>query len=82
MVKHGKSEYVRGRSHTNTIEGFWSLLKRGIIGQYHWISSKHLDRYIKEFEFRYNTREMSCSDRFSLILGLSEKRLTYKHLIS
>lgn len=82
FVKHGNGEYVIGDCHTNTIEGFWSLLKRGIIGQYHWISEKHLDKYLDEFEYRYNTKNMNCSDRFSNMLSLSESRLTYKELIS
>lgn len=56
VVKHGNGQYVQGVAHTNTLEGFWSLLKRGIIGQYHQVSRKHLDRYIDEFCFRYNNR--------------------------
>jgi transposase-like protein len=52
FVKHGDGEYVNGDIHTNTIEGFWSLLKRGIIGIYHNVSSKHLDKYLDEFEYR------------------------------
>jgi transposase-like protein len=55
-VRHGRGEYVIGDAHTNTIEGFWALLKRGIIGQYHHVTDKHLNRYIDEFCFRYNRR--------------------------
>jgi len=82
VVKHGKGEYVIGDCHTNTIEGFWSLLKRGIIGIYHNVSEKHLDAYIDEFEYRYNTKHLACSDRFSNMLTLSNSRLTYNQLIS
>ena len=49
-------EWVRGEVHTNTMEGVWSLLKRSIIGSYHQISVKHLDRYLDELEFRFNNR--------------------------
>lgn len=53
-VNHGKGNYVNGIAHTNTIESFWSLLKRGIIGQYHHVTEKHLNAYVDEFCFRYN----------------------------
>lgn len=56
-VSHGRGEYVRGAVHTATIDGFWSLLKRGIMGQYHKVSAKYLPLYVKEFEFRYNNRK-------------------------
>tara|TARA_R110000868_G_scaffold355726_1_gene617292 strand:- start:5807 stop:6733 length:927 start_codon:yes stop_codon:yes gene_type:complete len=79
-VNHGNGNYVVGACHTNTIEGFWSLLKRGIIGIYHNVSEKHLDAYIDEFEYRYNTKDMACIDRFSNMLSLSESRLTYNQL--
>lgn len=83
VVRHGQGEYVIGNTHTNTIEGFWSLLKRGIIGIYHQVSSKHLDKYVDEFEFRYNTREMSEFGRVENMLSLgTQKRLTYAELIS
>jgi transposase-like protein len=82
VVRHGDGVYVIGDAHTNSIEGFWSLLKRGIIGIYHQISAKHLDLYIDEFEYRYNTRDMHCSDRFANMLTLSNSRLTYENLIS
>lgn len=55
-IDHSKSEYVNGIIHTNGIENFWSLLKRGIFGQYHQISKKHLPKYIDEFCFRHNNR--------------------------
>jgi transposase-like protein len=57
VVEHGVGQYVVGEAHTNTLEGFWSLFKRGIVGQYHQISFKYLDRYIDEFCYRYNHRD-------------------------
>jgi len=56
VIKHGENEYVRGIVHTNSIEGFWSLLKRGIIGTYHNVSRKYLPLYLAEFQFRFNNR--------------------------
>jgi transposase-like protein len=56
-VDHGRGEYVRGDVHTNTIEGAFGLFKRGLVGSFHQISRKHLDRYLDEFEFRYNNRK-------------------------
>ncbi len=56
IIRHGDNEYVRGIVHTNTIEGFWSLLKRGIIGTYHNVSKKYLPLYLNEFTFRFNNR--------------------------
>lgn len=82
IVKHGEGIYVVGDAHTNTIEGFWSLLKRGIIGIYHNVSVKHLDKYIDEFEFRYNNRESSNLERFDNMLSCASKRLTYCALTS
>ncbi len=81
-VDHDAKEYARGNVHTNTIEGFWSLLKRGIIGIYHQVSPKHLDKYVDEFEFRYNTKDMAENSRFDSMLSLSNKRLTYTKLIA
>ncbi|MDQ2752192.1 MAG: IS1595 family transposase [Bacteroidota bacterium] len=80
VVNHGAGIYVIDINHTNTIEGFWSLLKRGIIGIYHQVSPKHLDRYVDEFEYRYNNRKLSESTRFENLLSLASKRLTYKNL--
>ena len=81
IVNHKCKEYVRGDVYTNTIEGFWSLLKRGIIGIYHFISKQHLQRYVDEFVFRYNTRNYSSCGRFNLLLQNTEHRLTYNELI-
>lgn len=82
VVKHNAHQYVDGRIHTNTIEGFWSLLKRGIFGIYHFTSKKHLQLYVDEFVFRYNSRNITSENRFDLMLGNMENRLTYKELIA
>lgn len=82
FIKHGAGQYVNGRVHTNTIEGFWSLLKRGIVGIYHFTSVKHLQKYVDEFVFRYNTRNTNEVSRFNLLLSHTENRLTYERLIN
>lgn len=81
IVNHKCKEYVRNNVYTNTIEGFWSLLKRGVIGIYHFTSKQHLQRYVDEFVFRYNTRKQTECARFNLLLRNTEHRLTYKDLI-
>ena len=82
VVNHGIGEYVRGDAHTNTIEGYFSILKRGIIGTYHHVSAEHLKRYLAEFDFRYNNREgLGVGDRERMvksIAGIVGKRLTYR----
>jgi transposase-like protein len=82
IVIHSKKEYVRGNAHTNGIESFWALLKRGITGIYHHVSREHLDKYIDEFEFRANSKDITDPERLSLMLNRAEGRLTYKHLIA
>jgi transposase-like protein len=57
IVNHEKDEFVRGTFHTNTIEGFWSILKRSIIGQYHHVSGKYLQLYVNECCYKYNNRK-------------------------
>jgi len=57
---HAEGDYVVGRAHTNTIEGFWSLVKRGISGVYHAVSPKYLQSYLNEYQFRYNHRLEEC----------------------
>lgn len=81
-IDHGKGQYGIGRIHTNTIEGFWTLLKRGYMGIYHYMSPKHLQRYVNEFVFRYNTRKISEHNRFNLLLCNIEYRITYNNLIA
>jgi transposase-like protein len=84
FVKHNSGEYVNGNIYTNTIEGFWSLLKRGIVGIYHFVSRKHLQYYVDEFVFRYNTRKFDTEKaRFDYFLtAISSKYLPYKTLIA
>jgi len=78
-VNHGIGEYVRGEAHTNTIEGYFSILKRGIFGTYQHVSQQHLKRYLGEFDFRYNTRELTDLERATeAAKGITGKRLTYR----
>jgi transposase-like protein len=78
-VNHGIKEYVRGEVHTNTIEGFFGLLKRGINGTFHHVSLQHLQRYLTEFDFRYNMRKETDESRTSLAFnGIEGKRLMYR----
>jgi transposase-like protein len=81
-VNHSIGEYVRGDVHTNTIEGYFSILKRGIMGTYHHVSPQHLKRYLAEFDFRYNERQsLGVNDEAradKLVRGIVGKRLTYK----
>jgi len=82
MVDHGMDEYVRGDCHSNTVEGYFSILKRGIVGTYHHVSEAHLKRYLAEFDFRYNERMalgVSDTERSEKALkGIVGKRLTYR----
>jgi transposase-like protein len=82
VIKHNEKEYVNGDCHTNTMEGFWSLLKRGVVGIYHSMSNKHLQKYIDEFVFRYNTRTLTEADRFNLMLSGLATHLPYQKLIT
>jgi hypothetical protein len=91
-VNHGAGEYVRGEAHTNTVEGYFSILKRGIYGTFHHVSPQHLQHYVNEFDFRYNHRESKIkvvgkwvktghtdAERTTeLLKGISHKRLTYR----
>jgi transposase-like protein len=81
-VKHSVDEYVRGDIHTNTIEGFFSILKRGVYGTYQHVSEAHLARYLAEFDFRYSNREncgVDDAERAVLaVKGAKGKRLTYE----
>lgn len=81
-INHGEGEYSKDGVHTNSIEGFWSLLKRGVIGIYHSMSDKHLQKYIDEFVFRYNTRGYSENYRFDAMLNNINSHLTYEQLTS
>ena len=78
-VYHSIYEYVRGEAHTNTIEGYFSIFKRGMKGVYQHCSEGHLHRYLSEFDFRYNTRKIEDAERRDRALAGSEgKRLTYR----
>lgn len=82
-VNHSIGEYVRGNAHTNGIESFWALLKRGYYGVFHHFTWKHLDRYLAEFEIRWNMSELESNERLdSLLESVSGNRLTYKDLIA
>jgi transposase-like protein len=81
-VKHSLNVYVEGGVHTNTIENFWSVLKRGLYGVYHQVSEKHLERYLDEYSARFNTRSLTSQERFEKFLEDSESVLSYKRLIS
>lgn len=81
-VNHGIEEYVRGDAYTNTVENYFSILKRGITGTYHHVSQKHLKRYLAEFDFRYNERvALNVGDVVraeKALKGIVGKRLTYE----
>lgn len=81
-VMHSAKEYVRGPVHTNTVEGYFSILKRGINGVYHHVSQQHLKRYLAEFDFRYSNRmALGINDKMRaelLLKGIEGKRLTYR----
>jgi len=86
QVNHTKEEYARYERgvcvSTNTVEGFFSLLKRGINGIYHHVGSQHLHRYLCEFDFRYNNRKITDGERSIKLIGkVSGKRLMYKEIV-
>ena len=78
-VNHSAKEYARGDVTTNTVEGYFSIFKRGMRGNYQHCAEKHLHRYLAEFDFRYNTRNMTDGERAVLaVQGGEGKRLTYR----
>ena len=82
-VRHSAGEYVRDMAHTNGIESFWSLLKRGYIGVYHYMSEDHLHRYVNEFSVRHNTAKVGTINFINMTIDrMVDKRLTYKDLIN
>ena len=82
-VNHSAGEYVRGMAHTNGIESFWSMLKRGYQGTFHHFSGKHMDRYIGEFSGHHNMRNKDTEDMMSAVVRQTVgKRLCYKDLVS
>lgn len=82
VVNHGIGEYVRGEAHTNTVESYFAILKRGITGTYHHVSQQHLKRYLAEFDFRYNERaalNVTDAERATkAVKGVVGKRVTYQ----
>ena len=82
-VAHSVGEYVREQAHTNGMESFWALLQRGYVGIYHWMSNKHLDRYVTEFEGRFNNRPKDTLTQMTeLVRGCIGKRLRYADLVA
>ena len=82
-VNHSVGEYVREKAHTNGIESFWAMLKRGYDGTYHKMSEKHLGRYVTEFAGRNNVRELDTIDQMKFVAkGFIGKKLPYKVLAS
>ena len=81
QVNHSAREYVRGMAHTNGIESFWAMLKRGHHGTFHKMSVKHLHRYVNKFAGRHNIRDLDTIDQMALIAkGLIGKHLPYRQL--
>ena len=82
-VKHSVGEYVRKQAHTNGMESFWSMMKRGFNGTYHKMSPKHLHRYVDEFQGRHNSRPLDTKNQMERVVRSStEKRLRYQDLIA
>lgn len=81
IVRHGIGQYVDGEIHTNTLEGFWGLLKRQIIGTHHKVSPKHLQKYVDESVYRYNTKSFSDCYKALSILAKNDGSIKYKQLI-
>jgi transposase-like protein len=82
-IRHNSGQYVKdvswGKAHTNIVEGFFSLLKRGMYGTFHSVSKRHLHRYVSEFEFRYNARKLDDGERTVLAIRKADgKRLCYR----
>ena len=82
VVRHSAGEYVRDNIHSNSIEGYWALLKRQIVGIHHFVTPKHLNRYVSEATWRFNLREMGEGARVNALLAETAGRLRYKELIA
>jgi hypothetical protein len=76
IIRH-KSEYVRGEVHTQGIESFWAVLKRGLIGTYHHVDEGYLNQYVQEFAFRANTRKIQDGERFATLMGQIDGRVDW-----
>ena len=82
-VNHSAGEYVRGMAHTNGIEAFWAMIKRGYTGTFHHFSVKHMDRYITEFSGRHNIRDLDTEDQMAVVARQSKgKRVLYRELVA
>jgi transposase-like protein len=82
MLNHQHGEFKRGEAHTNSIESVWALLKRQIVGTHHWVSPKHLDKYVQEMTWRLNHRSMTPADRMNALFECVAGAMPYKVLIS
>lgn len=82
IVNHSQKEFVNGSSYTNNIECFWGILKRGILGIYHFTSKKHLQKYLDEFVFRFNTRNNTTEETFRNMLNNMTVRTRYRELVA
>jgi transposase-like protein len=80
LVVHSRNEYVRGNAHTNSVENFWSNFKRGVIGSFHQVSIKHLQRYLDEFQFRFNNRQQQEIFAMVLLNLVIQRGIKYKTL--
>jgi hypothetical protein len=81
-VNHRSGEYNRGDVHTNSLGGYWSQLKRQIYGIHHWVSRKHLNRYVSESVWRFNRRALTETFRFNELLAITDGRLKYRELVA
>ena len=82
-VRRSVVKYARGVAHTDGMESFWSMLQRGFVGVYHWMSRKHLFRHVREFAGRHNLRPLDTSEQMKLIVAnAAGKRLKYADLAS
>jgi len=83
IINHSHGEYRRGDAHTNSIESVWALLKRQIVGVHHWVSPKHLNKYVQEMSWRLNRRGLTVANRVNDLLACAEgEKLSYKALIA
>ena len=82
VVHHKLGKYVDGAAFTNNIEGFWAMVKRGLLGIYHFTSKKHLQKYLDEFVFRFNTKDYPENIRFARLLSNMTVRTRYRDLIA
>jgi len=79
-VNHGAKQWARGVWHTNTVEGFFGMFRRHVSGTHHFVTNKHVARYVAEADFKYSTRKVSDAERMARLVGQMEGRLTYDEL--